>query len=255
MDPNSDMYKKKYLKYKSKYLQLQQSTQTGSGIFTEAFIITRLETIKSLNTQLQSDFNELKINVKCTDFENLVRSELGMNAHIMMHSDSNFVKFTNERSICRETQLKNLGSNVGTQLHTGIKELQKVAAPIVADIKKTAETQIKQASAVVIPKITQSIQTGIIKAIEQGTKSIDKAIDKANDKNTKLKFGLTTEQPQTGGSSDRKVDIVIGMIERGLHKRVEPKILEQIVNDNKYDIVIHYEQQIMGKSKLTIIKL
>ena len=46
MQSKTDLYKYKYNKYKTKYIQLE-----GGGILNEAFILTKLDTLQSLITQ------------------------------------------------------------------------------------------------------------------------------------------------------------------------------------------------------------
>lgn len=222
-------YKPKYLKYKRKYL-LAKEKQYGGGILQNAIILTKLDLIKSLDPQLQNLTDELPVSVKCMDLENILRTELGNKAHLIKDDMQMFVKFTKDQYICGETHAKKIGSDV-----------TDIAKPVLSDIKKTTQEQLKQSVSAITPQIQQSIQTGISSAINVGTQKATEKIGKIGSK------------PQQSGGIN--VKIVLDLVKRVFKKDLSETDVSKIITENNYDVAIKYSQQLIGKSKITVLKL
>jgi len=225
----NDYYKEKYLKYKRKYLSKKNKSQRGGGLLHEAIILTKLDNIKSLDPKLQNFTDEISVDVKCIDLEKLIRSELGNKSYLLKSDFSAFEKFTKDKYICGETQAKKIGSEVGN-----------IAKPILSDIKRTTQEQLKQSVDTLTPQLQQSIQTGISSVIDVGTR---KATEKIK---------TIGNHPQQGGFNSK---IVLDLVKRVFKKDLNDDDVKKIIQENNYDVVIKYSQQFIGKSKITIIKL
>jgi len=221
-----EIYKNKYLKYKQKYLLAKQS---GGG--NDALILTKLDTIKILDPQLESTFSELTLNVKCVDFERLMRTNLGDMAHILKRGDQSFRKFTKDVYICGESQMKKMGSEFGN-------EFGKVANPILTELKRTTGEQLKQASTTMMPQLQQAMQ----QSIQRGISSTQR----------KMESKLGQIGTQHGGYN---TGIINDMMKRMFGMTMQDTDIAKILDEFKYDVVIKYSPKIIGSSKIDIIKI
>lgn len=226
------IYKQKYLKYKSKYLELKQN---GGGMTINALILTKFDIVKNLlfpNNDLSSLAEEVATSVKCTDLERLIRTETGKNAHVLLQSLNNFEPFNKNLSICAETEIKKTSSNIGNIITPQLKEFTNV-------LQQQVTSTIQQAAPIAQTALKQKIDT----ASQRASQSIQR------------RLSPQTKLQQQGGANDatKLISDIAGRLWGKTN--LDQNIIEQIIKNNNYDIVIRYKQRIIGKSEVIVFRL
>jgi len=237
---NDKIYERKYRKYKEKYLKLKQQ---GGGFTTDALILTKFDTIKELlypNQSYEQLAKENNTTVKCIEFESKIRNETGSMSHLLLQSLEQFVPFNKTVNICGETQVKKMGSEMG-----------KIVTPQLAEIGSIAKQQmtgmVQQTTKTLSSSLQQGMTTGM-SALQQGMQQkIDTGMSKIQRK---------IQPPQRGGEDNFvHIEFINEIAQRLFGKTVKLDDVGRIITDRKYNILIRYKQQLIGKSKVTIFRL
>lgn len=234
MQNNDEMYKEKYLKYKTKYLALQ-----SGGLFDSFVILTKFENIK----QFLPSEEILEFSSDCTNVE----KNLFNKAHVYKKKTNNFDLITTENPICGKTisllEAKKKVSEGATEFG---KTMKSVAQPMLEEILKVAKEEGKRT----LTTIGTTAKTEAEKRTQQlgekittvGTRQIQKIGQKID---TKLTH-------QSGGSKAQQIISVLNSLNLNYNNA---DAIEKIISENQYNIVIKFVPSVIGKSKFYVTKL
>lgn len=248
IDENSEIYRLKYLKYKSKYLNLMsqynamETASPGGGIMDKisdlfsdkSVILTKREylsdipEIAKINSNDDTHFN---MKIDCAKLETLIQGK----AHLCKKNSDTFNPFTENDHLCRSAPIKKVAVSAATSGINAAKTLGKTLEPAVKQIASVA-SELATDTVTKIQKETDAL-------IKKHQPMVEDAMRKATAK------VQTSVLKQTGGGiSIPKVEELIKSIG---NKKIIPDINDIIVK-NKYDICIMFEPVPIGLSNIVV---
>lgn len=228
---DEEMYKYKYLKYKSKYMNLKNSSRGGdwesikskmskmtsslaSKLLPTAVILTKLETLQYLEPKLgKIGVETVEMDIHCMAIQNILIGK----AHIFTKSDTKFMPFTMAHPLCGESISQKKFSEISGKI---AEKAKPIVATVGSELKKTAQ----QMDA---------------KVTETATKKVGESVGRV--KSSFFSFLDTFSKPQKGGAS---VDIVRDAIRAAWESGVSAQGIEDVLSEFKYDVVIRYQPQV-----------
>lgn len=281
-DPSTKAYKHKYLKYKTKYLQLSRSMNGGdwasmkakmsktlssvtAAILPNAVILSKLDVISPLLSNVpESDKFGRPILIDCTSFEKLINGK----SHVLLKNSAGFRQFiiptTDAEKIqykdtnmymtvplCAKTQISETTKDVGKQVNVVTKDLRQQINTASKDIGQQVNRAAQDMSKHIGKELSaavQNVSTQIGKEITSATKNISRGVGA---KITKATTQLTTA-PHSGGMKGGDAESSIKDVIKELWGVKEIADFKETIKE--YDVVIKY---IPGtpKSSITITKL
>jgi hypothetical protein len=288
------LYKRKYLKYKAKYLQLEKmhsggdwasikqrmskavssaSSSITAAVLPNAVVLTNLQTISPLLAGISDDAKFGKpISVACTDFENLIKGR----SHILLKNSSKFREFviptdaekvegkykdTNLYSttpLCGKTQISETTKDVGRQVQTSAKEIGKQLGEATKEIRE----DLKKQALVAAKQIKEQAVSTAREASKQLGQELSEATKKASqDIGRKMSTSASEMVKKTSQVLNNKIGQKGGAVAEDIVKETIRELWGaknitdfDFLNKNKYDVVIKYVPG-TPKSTMTIKKL
>lgn len=246
-----DIYKHKYLKYKAKYMALQ------SGGANKYIILARLEDVKDL---LPAFEKKVESKQRCADMEKRLIGK----SHVYKQSHGEFREVNDANHFCGASKiLTSIKQNVNpvlsglkTEVMKTAKELSAQLAPEIQKLTESAKEKIKQESSALLKEVKTSAMDFGKQLAPELNKLKDEALEKGKltiQQKTEQAMKFARDRIQKGGDLD---DVKKELNSVGINNPDMEKI-KDIIEKNKYDIVIKYEQNIipLRPSSFVVTKL
>lgn len=238
----SNLYEHKYLKYKAKYLALKQS----GGAIEKFVILTKFDSIKSLLPQDKLTEKEFSVKQNCSEFE----KKLNNVSHIYDKKNKIFVKISPARPLCETTKVQQKAEFAQKlakeKLSPIVKEFGQKISASAEEFKKKVVPQLEQMGEKLLKTGEAAISKGISTAVTKGSALAEKGMASVSKKVNII------GNKMTGGSP---YDIVLGIFTNTKIIAPSQSEIEKLISQEKYDVVIQYNKEFIGKSTFVVKKL
>lgn len=231
-----NLYKYKYLKYKSKYLTAQYG-----GVLDNFIILTKMSELYP--KFIHSD--NLEFSADCTDVE----KNLFGKAHVFKKKYGGFELMTQTNPICGKTismlDVKKKLSEVNKEIGH---EIKKDVLPVFTQLKKSTKDEIGKTIPILSEKI-KGLGTSTIETVGEFARK--KGIQKMDNFGKKMET-LQRHSKTGGGGIGLKIISILSSIGCDYS---DANAIEKIVNEYNYDVAIKFIPKLIGKSNFSITKL